>query len=123
MSGSVSVPKMAILDNFVDVVTKNQGISLEEVGAGRALIVETQNSTYTIDILNSDGTVLVIGGTHFPNLEVCILLGSTVGNSLLKMRWIGLGMCMEFHKSNGQRIITSSVKTISFPGIPSHQVH
>lgn len=124
MSESVNVPKVATLDGFTDAVEKNQGIGLSEAGAGRTLIVETQNSTYTINILDpAERTVMVKGGAHFSKLETCTLSGSTFRGSFLKMGWIGLGMCMEFRRSNGQRITTSPVKTISLLGVPSHHVH
>lgn len=123
MSESEHVPKIASLDGFVDAVEKNQGIGLGEIGAGRTLIVETRNSTYTIHVTNpTKGEVVVTGGKFFPVPEACILSGATWGGANLKMRWVGIGMHMEFHKSS-ERITTSPVKTISIPGTPSNLVH
>ena len=122
------VPKVAALDGFVDEVKKNQGIGLEEAGAGRILIVETANSTYIIQILDpAERTVRVTGGKYFLTPEECTLSGSTFGGANIRLGWIGLGMCMEFHrpytKFDEQRITTSPIKTISFPGTPSKHVH
>ena len=125
-----TVPKVATLDGFADTVAKNEGIGLQELGAGKVLIVETDNGTYTIEVLNpAERTVRVVGGEHFPNPEICILSGSTFGGSMLKMGWIGMGMHMEFHRPNAElanrRVTTSPViaVSVSVPGAPSNYVH
>lgn len=124
MSGSEIVPKVAVLEGFADAASKDKGIGLGEAGAGMVLIVETNNSTYTIEILDpAKRTVRVVGGKFFSSPEVCILSGSTFGGSFLKMGWIGMGMRMEFHRSNNERIVTSPVTAVSVPGVPSNRVH
>jgi len=40
------------------------------------------------------------------------LNGSSAGGSLLKVAWIGVGLCMEI-SARGQRIVTSPVRAIT----------
>jgi len=82
MSEEVHVLKVALLDGFTDAVEKNQGIGLREVGVGVILIVETQNSTYTIHVINPlTREVRVTGGTCFSDSETCKLSGATLGGA------------------------------------------
>ena len=118
--------KVPTLDAFVEAVEKNGGVSLKEIGEGRTLVVETQNSTYTINIIEPlTGKVTVHGGKSFPEQEECTLSGSTFGGSMLKMNWIGLGMNMEFHRGEKGVTTTSPVHKISIvaPSVPQGTIH
>ena len=118
------VPKVATLDGFREITEKIEGISLAEAGSGETLIVQTKESTYTIFITDSTKReVVVTGGKYFPSHEKCILSGSSFGGSFLKVGWIGIGMHVEFHRSNNRRVITSPVVTISFSETSNHQIH
>lgn len=113
------------LDTFVEEVGKREGIFLKELGAGRTVLVRTQNSAYQITVLNpEDGKVRVQGDKSFPVPEDCRLSGSTWGGSMLKMKWIGLGMCLEIVRSDGRVVTTSFTTAISLVGpTASDKVH
>lgn len=116
----VYVPIIATLDGFTDMVNKNRGLDLTEIDAGKTVIVKTQNSTYTILILDPfKGEVVVTGGKYFIEPKRCILSGSTLGGSFLKMRWIGLGMYLEFCIEGEGQTVTSTVRSISLDNQPS----
>lgn len=115
----IKVPKAAILERFREAVNKNNGISLQDIGAGSRVVVQTQHHAYTILVLDPfTKEVVVVGGEFFPEAEHCTLSGSTAGGSFLKMGWIGLGMRLEFRRrgqSEKPIIITSLVQSISPP--------
>ena len=76
------------------------------------LTVSTANSTYEIKVLvGSTGEVQVVGGRHFPQTTRATLLGASVG-SLLKVRAICVGLCVEF-LHQGRRVVTSPVVCIA----------
>jgi len=63
-------------------------------------------------IVSERTAVRVQGGRYFPDMTAAHLNGSSAGGSLLKLAWIGIGMCMEI-SAGGQRIVTSPVRAIS----------
>ena len=76
------------------------------------LTISTANSTYQIKIIcRSTGEVQVVGGRHFPETTRATLLGASVG-SLLKVRTICVGLCVEF-LHQGRRIVTSPAVSIA----------
>lgn len=123
----VYVPKVATLDGFTDMVNKNEGLHLTEIDAGKTVIVKTENSTYTILVLDPfKGEVVVTGGKFFPEPKRCILSGSSLGGALLKTRWIGMGMRLEFYSRDEAStdsdifpLVTSTVQSISLVDLPS----
>lgn len=116
---------VATLENFLQAVNKTAGVFLREIGAGRELFVRTENSEYYIYIIDpEEGKVRVRGGKHFPEPTECVFNGSTFGGSMLKTKWVGTGMCLEFFK-DGRYITTTFVQSIGLvTGTPpSNSVH
>jgi hypothetical protein len=103
------------IDGFTDVVSRAPGLSFRDVDPLTTLIVHTRNSCYRI-ITSGDGSVIVQGGSFFPDATPARIEGSGFGGSLLKVAWIGIGLRMEIF-ANGQRIITSPVRDV---GIERH---
>src|SRR5262245_16222474 len=61
------------------------------------IIVKTRGSIYELIVVaGRAGEVLVRGGRFFPEFREAILSGSTGGGSCLKLRSLGVGLCMEF---------------------------
>jgi hypothetical protein len=88
------------------------GVHLNDLPRGARLQVQTQNRRYTI-VNRGDGRVLISGHPKFCPLPVVVeLSGSTWGGSLLKTRFIGRGMRMEFTHPFYRTIITSKVVEI-----------
>jgi len=109
------------IDGFTDVVSRAPGLSFHDVDPLTTLIVHTRNSRYRI-VTSGDGSVIVQGGSFFPDATPARLEGSGFGGSLLKVGWIGVGLRMEII-ANGQRIITSPVRDISIESRASALLH
>ena len=89
------------------------GIDLRALPAGTAIVVDTRHSRYRFVMLDEGGrNALVEGGPYFPQETFGRVEGSTLGGSLLKIGWIGLGWFVEL-SFGGKRIITSQVRSIS----------
>lgn len=110
-STAVLVPRAATMDGFVDASTAADGLSLRDLEPLTTLLVRTCNSHYRI-VISRNTAVFVQGGRFFPETTHARLEGSSFGGSLLKMGWIGVGLCMEIW-AGGQRIITSPVRAIA----------
>jgi hypothetical protein len=92
--------------------TPSEGVQTDQFDKGETLTARTENSTYKIKVsCGGIGDVLVVGGRHFPHTTRCKLLGASVG-SLLKVRAVCVGLCMEF-LHEGRRIVTSPVIDIT----------
>jgi hypothetical protein len=108
---SVVVPRAATIEGFVAASSASDGLSLRDLEPLTTLHVRTCNSHYRI-VISHQTAIYVQGGRFFPESTGARLEGSSFGGSLLKMGWIGVGLCMEIW-SQGQRIITSPVRSIT----------
>ncbi len=85
------------------------GVHLAQLAPGTVLEVETQNRAYTIDYRGS-GQALISGHPVFcPEPVLVNIHGSTWGGSMLKERFIGRGMRLEFGHPNYEPITTSVI--------------
>jgi hypothetical protein len=92
-----------------------RGVDLRSLPAGTVVVVDTRHSRYRFVMLDESGrNALVEGGPYFPEETTARVEGSTLGGSLLKVGWIGLGWFVEL-SCRGRRIITSQVRSISVP--------
>ena len=92
-----------------------RGMDLCSFPAGTVVVVDTRHSRYRFVMLDDGGrNALVEGGPYFPEETTAQVEGSTLGGSLLKIGWIGLGWSVEL-SLGGRRIITSQVCAISVP--------
>ncbi len=88
------------------------GVHLDALGKGAVLRVETQHHRYTVVNLGQ-GRALISGHpVYCPDPVPVSIEGSTWGGSMLKMRFIGRGMHLEFLHPQHRRIITSRVREI-----------
>jgi len=102
-------------EDFARQSDRVTGIDLRSLPPGTAVVVETENSRYRFVMLDGNGrNALVEGGPYFPRAATARVEGSTLGGSLLKVGWIGLGLFVEL-SFGGKRIITSRVRSISVP--------
>jgi hypothetical protein len=101
------------LANFIRVSDCDDGVAIECLEPGAALIVVTAHSKYRVIVLNPvRRTVLLWGGDQFPDPVPAILQGSTAGGNMVKSGWIGIGLRLEFCIGQ-RRIITSRVDAVS----------
>ena len=92
------------------------GVHLRNVLPGTVLEVRTQNRAYTIRY-QGDNQALISGHPVFcPEPVLVSIHGSTWGGSMLKVRYIGRGMRLEFHHpAYSAPIITSPIQEICEP--------
>jgi|SRR5690349_11364025 len=95
--------------NFDDAINRaicqseiEGGVGLDELTLGTVVHVETANHLYRIEN-RGDGEVLISGHPTICRAPVLVsFYGSTWGTSMLKLRFIGRDMNMEFrHRSRG----------------------
>ena len=85
------------------------GVHLRDVVPGTVLEVLTKNRAYTIEYQGC-GQALISGHPVFcPEPVLVNIHGSTWGGSMLKERYIGRGMCLEFAPPTNQAITTSVI--------------
>jgi hypothetical protein len=105
--------------NFSDEVNRNiaqseieGGVYLDELCEGAVLEVETEHHWYTI-VGGGRGGELISGHPQYcPDPVPVRIKGSTWGGSMLKVRYIGRGMCLEFGHPVFQTILTSRIVDI-----------
>jgi hypothetical protein len=95
------------------------GVYLKDLAQGSKLEVQTQHRRYTV-VNCGDGWVLISGHPKFcPHPLLVSLLGSNWGGTMLKVRFIGRGMYLEFkHPEYGTPIITSRIIGIEEAAFP-----
>ena len=89
------------------------GVTIEDLAPGSWLQVTTQNTCYRILIIF--GAMALISGHPLfcPRPVLITIHGSTWGGSMLKRRFIGRGMKLEFrHPDYSTPIVTSPIQEI-----------
>ena len=85
---------------------------LDNLSDGEVLEVESQNRWYTI-VVSRRGHDLIWGHLQYCPEPVAVRIeGSTWGGSMLKMRFVGRGMRLEFQHPTYRRIVTSRIVEI-----------
>lgn len=119
-TAAVPVPRLFMPHpNFSDAVNRNiaqseveGGVYLDDLSEGAVLEVKTQNHWYTI-ALRARGQELISGHPQYcPDPVPVRIEGSTWGGSMLKLRYIGRGMRLEFRHPVYQTIVTSRIVDI-----------
>lgn len=86
------------------------GIKLEDCPVGTTLEVETQNRTYRL--VHTPDTWTIEGHPKYcPAPTPCRIAGSSWGGGMLKMGFIGRGMCLEFGTASGG-VRTSTIQDV-----------
>jgi hypothetical protein len=102
------------------------GVFLKDLQSATVLQIQTQQHYYTALLLNG-GSALISGHPQYcPQPVLVVIAGSTWGGSMLKRRYVGRGMHLEFrHPEYRTPIVTSRIKEIrecarlSQPEIPA----
>jgi hypothetical protein len=89
------------------------GVFLSDLPSEAVLQIRTQNHCYTA-VLQGGGSALISGHPQYcPQPVLVAIAGSTWGGSMLKRRFVGRGMHLEFcHPQYKRPIVTSSIKEI-----------
>jgi hypothetical protein len=115
------VPRAATLDGFAAEAT-GPGVAVHGLAPLTALYVQTRNTRYHIIVRKGD-EIVIQGGSFFPDPTPAHLDGASLGSSLLKLGWIGVGLRMEI-RAAGQRIVTTPVRSItSHDSVPVPRPH
>lgn len=103
------VPRGSTLDGFA-AETSGPGVALRALEPLTVLYVDTRNTRYHIIVGRGD-EIVIQGGTYFPDPTPARLDGASLGSSLLKLGWIGIGLRMEI-RADGRRVVTTPVQSI-----------
>lgn len=89
------------------------GLFLDRLQAHSVLQIQTQNHCYTAVMMGA-GQALISGHPKYcPQPVLVAIAGSTWGGSMLKRRFVGRGMHLEFcHPEYSAPIVTSRVQEI-----------
>ena len=89
------------------------GVRLEDLQPGSQLQVTTRNTCYQLLVLIGNTALITGHSLYCPRPVLVRIHGSTWGGSMLKVRFIGRGMCMEFaHPQYQTPILTSPIQEI-----------
>jgi hypothetical protein len=126
MSGNVlnSPPNSCMFSphpNFSDDVNRNiaeseieGGVLLAALQPSTVLQIQTQNHIYTAVLLGGSEALISGHPKYCPQPVHVAISGSTWGGSMLKQRYIGRGMHLEFsHPDYRTPIVTSKIEEIS----------
>jgi hypothetical protein len=105
--------------HFSDEVTHNiiqseveGGVYLGDLPQGAVLAIKTRNRFYTLVILGSEAA-LISGHPRFcPDPVEVRIQGSSWGGSMLKARFVGRGMHLEFEHPVHRTVVTSPIVEI-----------
>ncbi|PWU05427.1 MAG: hypothetical protein C5B51_14285 [Terriglobia bacterium] len=105
--------------HFSDSVNRNiigseieGGVHLGDLAPGSVLSLRTMNHVYRVVVLGPE-TVLISGHPELcPEPAEVRILGSTWGGSMLKTRYLGFGMHLEFEHPVHRTILTSRIVDI-----------
>ncbi len=104
---------------FADAVNRNiirseieGGVHLLDLLPGAVLFIETRNRTYELVVVDGD-SVLISGHPEFcPEPAPVRIYGSTWGGSMIKTKFLGRGMHLEFEHAVHRRVVTSTIVEI-----------
>jgi hypothetical protein len=89
------------------------GVFLERLPPWTVLEIDTQHHSYTAVMLGNNYAYLSGHPLYCPEPVLVSIAGSTWGGSMLKLRFVGRGMHLEFHHpSYRMPIITSQIQEI-----------
>ncbi|MEA2680209.1 MAG: hypothetical protein QOK03_1931 [Candidatus Binataceae bacterium] len=110
---------LAANPHFADSLNRNMiqseiegGVHLRDLPPRSMLSIETENRVYEVVVLGEE-TALISGHPEFcPAPAEVRINGSTWGGSMLKTRFLGRGMHLEFEHPVHRTIITSRIREI-----------
>jgi len=105
--------------HFSDSVNRNiigseieGGVYLRDLAPGSVLSLQTINRVYKVVLLGDDSALISGHPELCPEPAEVRILGSTWGGSMLKARFLGFGMHLEFEHPVHRTILTSRIVDI-----------
>lgn len=104
------------IKGLIESQDETTGIDIRTLQPGDCVRAFTLNSMYEIVVLPGCEIQVRGDGRYFNEFEQVYFSGSTWGGSMLKVKWVGVGMCMEFHRKKpsgvNNMVLTSFVQKI-----------
>ena len=89
------------------------GVFLRDLAPATVLQIQTQHHLYTAVLIDEDSALISGHPQYCPQPVQVAITGSTWGGSMLKRRFVGRGMRLEFsHPEYQTPIVTSSIREI-----------
>ena len=112
------VLSLSSLESFTALSEWSDGIDLRRLEPCDRLCVQTQNSTYRIELLDpTSRRVTIRGGVLFNEPTEVFIHGASGGGAMLVMGWIGIGLQLEIicplTEIHSQNVVTSPVVSLS----------
>jgi hypothetical protein len=106
--------------NLCDEVNRNivqseieGGVFLEQLPPETVLEIRTKHHRYVAVLLGGDEALISGHPCYCPQPVLVVIAGSTWGGSMLKLRFVGRGMYLEFHHPDFRTpIVTSLIQEI-----------
>jgi len=106
------IADLAAVTNFGAERENEDGIALDDLELGAVVEVQTGHTTYRMENCG-DGKVLISGHPQYCPTPVLVdFHGSTGGHSILKFRFIGRGLHLEFRHPTLGVVRTSRIKAL-----------
>ena len=110
------VPHFNLSDEVNHQIVQSEiegGVFLKDLPPATVLQIQTLHHLYTA-VLQDDGSAMISGHPEYcPQPVLVAIAGSTWGGSMLKRRFVGRGMRLEFsHPEYKTPIVTSSIQEI-----------
>jgi hypothetical protein len=92
------------------------GVFLDDLPPATALEIQTQHHCYLVVLLSNNSALISGHPQYCPEPILVAIAGSTWGGSMLKRRFVGRGMHLEFcHPEYQTPIVTSRIQDIREP--------
>ncbi len=89
------------------------GVFLKDLPPETVLQIQTEHHLYTAVLMDDDSALISGHPEYCPQPVLVAIAGSTWGGSMLKRRFVGRGMRLEFsHPQYSTPIVTSSIQDI-----------
>lgn len=96
---------------LIDLIHPVGAVHVRQLPPWTTLLVWTRNSLYRL-VVTDGSNMFVQGGTFFPDPTAAVLDGASLGGSVLKAGWLGVGLLMEI-RIGPRRIVTSAIRAIA----------
>jgi hypothetical protein len=85
------------------------GVYLSQLRKGEAIVVDTENRSYRIEVRDDDAAYISGHPVFCPEPTRVSIHGSSWGGSMLKVAFVGRGMYLEFQHPEFETITTSRI--------------
>lgn len=103
------------LNRFVELAERNNGFLLAELAEDAMFEIHTRKSRYTVVVIDPEiGAIAVTGGKlGSEESDIFFFQGSGLspGSSMLKVGWVGMGLCFQAKRADGALLSTSTIGT------------